>query len=463
MISVQNLLRRSSGNSLLCLALVVCLCFGCSALQSSQQKQGSGDRPREAQHPQVYNPTTGKYEPVENPRRQVDTIRFTEEKASTPPVGETPGRKSVKKDQYDVAFLMPFDAAKNTTVTSSADARVRRFVHYYAGVKMALDDLRKEGISINATVYDTKENATVSKSMLQKIDRTDAVVGPYEVEGLREAAAFASRKRIPVFSPWTPSIVPDDNSPYFVQLNPGMEAHADAIMQHVSEKFPGARVYLVARDDARERGRIALFREAASRHGIGNRCEDFIINDTSADLAKTNFQGKTSRQVHSVFVLPHFSRNDEDFLNAFLRKLHAEKSTHPVSVYGLPQWMSFNKLNADYLESTNVYITTTQYVDYKDSGVREFQRSFFDLYGTIAEPSAYHGYTFTLFLGRALHKHGTGFLDAITDLPAGRAGEEYRLVSCFRNPVPERNNIASYIENRAILVLRFVDHAYRRS
>jgi ABC-type branched-subunit amino acid transport system substrate-binding protein len=443
------------------LSFVLLMSIGCSSSKPAQRSPSQGQSGEKEKVPMIYNPSTGKYEPVKDPQKQVDTIWFREDKESKP-IGSVETKEKGKKALYEVAFLIPFNAEDNVFFTANIDPSVRRFIHYYAGVKMALQDLADQGVKISARIYDTHDSPQEARRLIQALENVDVVVGPYEVESIRDAAAFSSRRQVPVFSPWTPSISLEGDHPWFVQLTPGLEAHAEAIVDYIDTHLAGSKVYMVSRNDAREISRLLLFRDAHERNNTIQLYEELIIDDASVNLTDLSLKNVVDREGSTVFIVPYFSRNDEDFINSFLRKLHAEKETGTVYVFGMPQWLTFSKLNPDYLESANVHISTAHFMDASDPEVQAFQKRFLSEYGTLPEPAAHQGFEFVHFLGEALHHYGTGFLEHVSDRLSAPANENFDLVEIYRNPIPERRNVPNYLENRAIRILRFIDQAYRK-
>ena len=59
----------------------------------------------------------------------------------------------ILKDDYSISLLIPLNAEK----TINSDMSQSRFIHFYAGVLMALDQLNLQKIRINLNVVDTEE------------------------------------------------------------------------------------------------------------------------------------------------------------------------------------------------------------------------------------------------------------------------------------------------------------------
>lgn len=460
MTSAPSLRRQLSGNKLWSVLLLAALIMGAGCTASKQAKKGPQpkDDTETSDVPRIFNPVTGKYEPVEDPGALIDTVEFREN-TETEPVGVVDKPATEKKQVYHLAMLLPLNAKYQGAFFEGIDPRLRRFIHYYAGARMAIQDLNARGIRLETEVLDCGESLESTKQILRELKDPDVIIGPYEMESLQEAAAFALKEHVPVFSPWTPSIPVQKHNPYFVQLNPGLEAHVEAIVDYIDLYLSDSKVYTVARDDARERSRLELFHAEHMEHSGLPPYEDLIITDVSADLNETPLGEILSKDSATVFILPHYSRTDEDFVSAFLRKLHAEKSGATVYVFGMPQWLTFGKLRPDYMESTNVHVSSAHYIDLRDTTILSFQRRFLESYGTIAEPAALQAYSFIEFLGESLNTYGTGFLDEISKRSNS---SDYTIQPVYLTDDQEILRPVLYYENRAVHILKSQDHVFRR-
>ena len=161
----------------------------------------------------------------------------------------------------------------------------------------------------------------------------------------------------------------------------------------------------------------------------------------------------------NVFVMPYYQRADEDFINDFIRKVHAEHGEVEVVVIGLPQWMNFRSMNPDHLEGLNTHITAVQFVDNTDEEIQDFNARFYVKYGNIPEPAAWQGYELTRYIGESLNNYGTGFL---TDI-SSENNPDFRIRPVFQGePRPEQNNKIQYFENKGVEILLFVNQQFHR-
>lgn len=448
-----------SGNSLILLALALLILAGCSTARRGQQTGRTPLEPSREDLPLVYNPATGEYEPVKDPRTLIDTVSWNVVEGESA-IGPAEELRTGKKDVYRMAFLIPFNAMQHQYIDEQTDPRTRRFINYYAGVRLALESLASEGIDIEARVMDTEESADKTERLLHDLRDYDVIVGPYSRESLAVASTFAAEYKIPVISPWTPAVNVPHSNPYFVQMMPGLSTHAEATIAYITEHFQDPRIFIVSRGNEREASRVELYLDAfRKRHPYSHDPPvHLVISDSTVTLDETDLSELLTRERTHVFILPYYSRRDEDFLNAFLRKLHADRGSDEVYVFGLPQWTSFRGLNPNYLESLNVHVSAVNFVDNTLPETKAFSEIFYDRYASVPEPAAMQGYQLTRYLGKALFTYGVRFLD---QLPDGGIGESFDPQPVFmENTSPESGSSIMYYENRSIELLRFEDQAF---
>ena len=440
-------------------SIVLVVLFALGACTGSRQ---TGTDAQNANWPRVYNPKTGNYEPVEDPTTLVDTVSWSDNSGAAEPIGAYDRRPEGFKESYDVCLLMPFNAQQHSYFQDGISPRIRRFIHYYAGVRLAIDDLERGGTQLNVKTLDTKEDERITKEHLEDNRKTDVVIGPYNRECLKVAAEFAAKRKVPVISPWTPSIALDSPSDYFVQVNPGLSTHAGAIMSYIASNFENPEIFFVGQQGGRTDSRRRTYQSAYDTQiPNGPGMVNLNLPTGTVDYPDLDMTTMLLEDRPNVFVVPFYSSRDVDLINGFLRKLHAERGEMEVYVFGLPQWIYYFDINPDYLEGLNTHITSVQFFDTQDAEQQEFVTRYFNKYSTFPEPAAWQGYELMRYIGSSLQDHGVGFLNSMVDMGES---DGFQLVPVFGDVArPEQKNPVQYIENRGIEMLIFDDYAYRKT
>src|SRR5690606_3541925 len=189
----------------------------------------------------------------------------------------------------DIAIALPL---KPDPVSDRPDPRQVRFMQFYSGMRMALDEAGANQSALRIRVVETGDPA----SLAAKLNRPeggfpDLIIGPYEREGIENLLATGEHSQAIVISPWLPAFTPAEPHPNLIQLTPGLSRHAETIMTHIDTQMKGQLVVLVGRDTQAERNRLALFQQHAA-----DTVRELIVRDKSATLDALNLTDYFSDQ-----------------------------------------------------------------------------------------------------------------------------------------------------------------------
>lgn len=418
----------------------------------------------------VYNPSTGEYEFVEDATRLVDTIQW--QMVENPPEPITDELLTPKKTAgSEIALLIPLHAIENQIIDDYLDSRTRRFVQFYAGVKMAISDLAERGYPLSLKVFDTGgSEARVDQILMSRQLRTaDLIIGPYERELIDEVATFGDKNRIPVVSAWQPGSRSLSGHPYLIQATPGLYTHVKAITDHIRQQYSNARIVIVGRSNPSEKARMDLFYDvfvqANNKDLFGSQIlpEQLFVTDASPDLAKTQLDAFLEKDKTTIFILPHYASDEENFVISFMRRLRVEKPGSKVLVFGLPQWTNYQKINYDFLENLHVHISANHYINHADSTVNAFEHEFFERFATLPEPSAFHGYDLVRYFGQLMAESGRAMLEYLPTYSKELLAYGFHIKPFSNNySTSEPPPLLEYYENDHILILKFEDQTFQK-
>lgn len=132
---------------------------------------------------------------------------------------------SIKK----IALLLPFktksidfDSLNLAKTQLKRDGYINISTDFYAGVVMAIDSVKRLGISTTLEVFDTNAEMLDLKTVLLKTNfsKYDAILGPITAQNLELTAKYVQRDNVPVISPFVktkavyPNLfqtIPDEN------------------------------------------------------------------------------------------------------------------------------------------------------------------------------------------------------------------------------------------------------------
>lgn len=457
MTSAQNLLLRLNGSSgVVCCLLFVCL-LACSTSKRTV-KTNPPVPPKTEEKVKIYDPVSGTYIFVPRDAVKVDTIKWSQD--PSPPILTDKDIKDAHpgiKTKYEISLLVPFNTNQYYVLDDQLDPKLNRFLQYYAGMKIAAEEFEDAGYSISIHSYDAKESTSDLDLTLKEmpLKNADVIIGPYEKEIVEKVAEFGLKNEKIVVSPWLPAFSMEKENPFFIQVVPGLATHATAIMDYISSEMKGKKVYLVARNNPGEINRLLFFKKNAAV-----KTEDLIIDDASLTLKRTNLS--TLLDDHgTIFILPYYSRADENFVNSFMRKLHADKETKEVIVFGLPQWTSFNGLNPNYMESLSVHISSSAFMDSTQPSYQDFRTKFYNEFHALPDQQAFIGYDLLSWLGKKLNEGGLANLTGNSPLEDGLASG-FNIKPVFKTDAnkPSEMKVPLYYENFRVRILKYFNQDF---
>jgi hypothetical protein len=489
MILAQNLLRQLSGNKLFFALLTGLLLFSsCEVfkpLNKDKDKSKEIDNLEPISGKKVYDPETGTYVEVkEFPVGDLDTITWKDIPVMKYPPITSDGSVdsdinptnvidvneigSEKLSSYNVSLVMPFITNQYNENSESLYSSSLWAVNYYAGAKMALDVLSEEDISLNVSVMDSKASSATVSSLLRSnpdLKNANLIVGPYRRDNITQVADFAQRNDIAFVSPHSAASGISRANPNYVQVNPTLQTHCEAIMKHALANYSPEQLILVSRNNEGERDRLKYFyEEYIFEKGVKDTImlQELIISDETAGLEDMDLIPFINLEDTTVFIVPTWT---ETFIYSLLRKIDVSKTEfNHIVVYGMPQWMQFEKIDYSYYEKLNVHLTASSFLDPQSTEISSFQRQFFDRYGSIPTLEAFLGYDNFLYFGKMLNKYGTKFQYYMDQEQSQGLLTKYQFEPIiFSNPRTRELSPIERFENKYVHILKFQDYQFQLS
>lgn len=436
----------------------------------------------------VYDPETGTLVVVEQtPVESMDTIRWRDISTdSLPPIKSEAAAFAQEQDAntpqltgrgdygsefytaYNVAVILPFLTDRFNAASSEMPENASWALNFYGGMRMALDQLNDEGVKLNVTVMDSKANSRdVSRLLTGRSELLDAhlILGPYRKENVELVANFAKRNDITFVSPHSAASDVSTDNPNYIQVSPTLESHCIAITQNVRRHYRPGQIVLVAREKDAEKSRFIYFQEENYRiAGVRNdsvKFREYVVDEKSENYQNINLVPFLHPGDTTVFILPSFS--SETFVYSFLSHLKAVKTMdNYVAVYGMPQWMRYERIDFELYESLNVHVSSDSYIDPYDDDIQFFRRRFYDRYGVPPGEEAFEGYDIALYFGRMISKYGTKFQYGLERDPAQMLHTrfDFERVSPPQSAGRENTRIERF-ENKFVNILEFKDYFFQ--
>ena len=141
-------------------------------------------------------------------------------------------------EQIKAAIILPLMLGDSIT------SEQMKMVEFYEGVLLALDSLKKQGVSVDLHIYDSGNKLTSIAPILNKPEMRgmNLIIGPVHDTHIKEAAAFADTTGIRLVVPFARQIDEVFTNPYIYQVNTPQSYFYSEVYDHFFMQFPHPNV-----------------------------------------------------------------------------------------------------------------------------------------------------------------------------------------------------------------------------
>jgi LysM repeat protein len=150
-----------------------------------------------------------------------------------------------------IAILLPFKLHQvNSDSVQDAKREIKKgsflsvSLDFYSGALMAIDSLKKLGISLKVDVFDTKNQISEVSQIVNanNFETVDAIIGPIMPKNI-EKLASSVRRNIPIISPITKEVHLSDN---VFQSRPSKELLKEKLVNYIKKDSSAKHIVIVS-------------------------------------------------------------------------------------------------------------------------------------------------------------------------------------------------------------------------
>ncbi len=336
-------------------------------------------------------------------------------------------------DTINVALLIPFyleenkalnptDTILNRYTQNNKEFRIYRktckFLEFYEGLLIAVDSLRRMGISINLNIFSVENDTNDIKWIVDSIRKLDVqlVIGPVYRKAVKKIADEIRYDDIKIVVPFVNENDLLLNNPNLFMVRNSKE-YENYLIAELLSNYYDCNIVLVNPKTFVDSIKLADFKKdlypCISKKTDFNkvRIKEVLYNDT---LQKSLDHSLSKYLKNVVFI----NSTKETFVSEIITKLNGLLLYYDIEVIGYPMWQWFIKLDVEYFHNLNVKYMTPFFVDYENEEIKNFLKKYHEFYYT--EPSRFSysfiGYDIMLYFGTAVHQYGKEFPHCLSNM-----------------------------------------------
>lgn len=315
-----------------------------------------------------------------------------------------------------VALLMPLYLKQIDEIsTSKFDIEQRgkksyrqfEFIEFYEGIMLALDELDKQGISVELNVVDVSENssqAVETAFISHRVTQSDFIVALLFRESFDKAAELAQQAGVYIVNPMATRSELCSTNPYMVKIQPSVAGQVEIMLKNMKVERPDAHLYIIHSNAKAEKPML----EELKRQLDGRKDIRYTIFNWSQN-AKLAATLKTTPNCNVVSIYDQGRDNNRVFVSNLLNRLSAFKN-NPPTLYSFSDWTrDYSDIDFSQLQHLN-YHTFYSSWDMTNQVHVDFLKAFRSKFAS--EPTsqlAANGYDLMLYIVSSLKRRGTDF------------------------------------------------------
>ncbi|MCL2650876.1 MAG: LysM peptidoglycan-binding domain-containing protein [Candidatus Azobacteroides sp.] len=317
-----------------------------------------------------------------------------------------------KVNFINVAMLLPF-GVKEKTNPANLQFKV---VEYYEGFLLALDSLKKQGISVHLQVMDIGNDTKFLKQILQADDlkQSNLIIGGFSDEQIILLSDFSNQHRIPYIVPFASKCDEILKNPYLFQIyTPAGYLYTKASKAFLN-KYRNYNIIFLQEDNADKADFIQILKNDLTSENITYQTIAYSPKFASDLQAVLNI-GKRN-------VLIPYSEKQES-LTRILPGLVSisQKPEYNLSLFGYPKWQTYDLGElTENLYNLNTTIYTNFYIKQNAPETRNFYRKFFRWYSRPVNNSypkfSVWGFDTGMYFIQLINQFGTFFESNVNNL-----------------------------------------------
>lgn len=271
------------------------------------------------------------------PQSQQSSTSTASTQTADPSNEELFKESSVSKKQIKtikVGVMLPFSSGNQDEQS--------RMVEFYEGFLMAVDSLKRQGVSTDIYTYDTKgttigTNAILSQSELKDMD---IIFGPARQSSIAPVASFADKNDIRLVVPFSPKVDQVFKNPNIYQVNTPQSYLYSKVYEHFIRKFGKTNVIFL--DDGTGDKEKAEFIK-----GMKNELKDNKIKFSHIQLGSEIDPGKVIAAMdtlqENIFIPTSGSHTALIRLLPHLTLVRREHPAFNMHLFGYPEWQTYTQ------------------------------------------------------------------------------------------------------------------------
>jgi len=296
--------------------------------------------------------------------------------------------------------MLPFMSGNEINFNNSAkDKSVRRAARtlnrvtdFYLGALMALDSVKKQGVSVSVKVFDTQNRTSTISTILRANDFSDvdAIVGPMFLNNVKFVSQNLRLDSVAIISPASSKDHHAFASKSMVKEMPSDELLANKVLDYIKRKYSGQRIIVIA-DDKKE-NELKVNKIVAKLNGLDSIQKVLVLKPEKGYIKPDFFREAILEDKENWIVL----MTEDNVVTAdVINNLGVLPEEINATLFAFHHKNNFDKVDNNFLARVNFHYPTANFVNYENEKVKRFIQKYKAINNATPTEYAFKGFDIT--------------------------------------------------------------------
>lgn len=260
---------------------------------------------------------------------------------------------------------------------------------FYMGLEMAVDSIKKQGVNVQANIFDTGDRGKNITSILDqdKLKNTDVVIGPFYSD---KAEIIASKVNVPILFPHFSSNQDQFSKEKLIKTAPDKQSYSNYLVSYLKETYKGQQIFVVGDGKVTSNRIINKIVPQLKSHDSIEKIH--VLKPTKGYIEKTLFTSKMIPKKDHWIIM---TSDDNVVVANVLNSMISIPDDIKVQVFSVEKYNAYNKIENNKLANIHFTYVSNSFTDYTSEEVKIFNKKYYKKNNTIPSDYAIKGFDIT--------------------------------------------------------------------
>jgi len=342
--------------------------------------------------------------------------------------------------ELKIAMMLPFKS-KRDSLNFEGDRLLNITSDFYFGALIAIDSLKKQGLSVQMKVFDTENNKQVSRKISDQMElqEFDAVIGPLFLSNVKVVSDNLKYGKPLIISPISTKNHSDIINNKLVQERASLANQTEEMMDYIKANYENQDLIVIKNES--QRSQEQYDRIIADLQALNPEKEVKVLEPKDGYINPDEFRVFRDTLERNIVNWFFITDNDPAYLGDVFNNLGVFPEADSLLVFGFEKDRNFNKIDNNFLARVHFHYPINTFIDHDSSAYKNFASRYRRKYFGRPSSFAVEGFDMTYDLLQRLANSP----DIIEQGVSERIGTKYDFIE----------NTSGGIINKGIYIIKY--------